>query len=325
MQPRTSEEVSQVNGSSTSGDSPPTVLDRNRQTAEVLYRSASLVVGDVHCPLFHRACGPVEHADGPVILLVRTGLFTKTTGRYTVVADPNHVLFFTRHEPYRITHPVPGGDTCTSLSLRTKDLLEIVGNYAPRDAERDDVAFPFVSALSSARAFLLHHTLLAELRRGRIAPLAVEDLVFDLVDDLVGQAYEVCRGRRSRRYADAPEVRRSLVEAAKLAIEERLQRPPSLGEIAEALGCSTFHLSRTFHRESGLPVRRYLDRSRLRTALERLAEGETDLTGLALDLGYADHSHFTNAFRREFGMPPSRFRQRATGAIVRKARKNLQA
>ena len=29
---------------------------------------------------------------------------------------------------------------------------------------------------------------------------------------------------------------------------------------------------------------------------------------MALRLGYADHSHFTNAFRAEWGLPPSAFR-----------------
>lgn len=115
------------------------------------------------------------------------------------------------------------------------------------------------------------------------------------------------------------------MEAAKLLIDEDVQDPPALGEVAGALGCSPFHLSRIFRRESGLPMRRYLDRSRLRLALERLADGEQDLTGLALDLGYADHSHFSNAFRREFGLSPSRFRRRAGGALLRAARKNLQA
>jgi AraC-like DNA-binding protein len=52
-----------------------------------------------------------------------------------------------------------------------------------------------------------------------------------------------------------------------------------------------------------------------------VAEGARDLTELALDLGYADHSHFTN-FRHDWGLPPSRFR-----ALVghRKPSKNLQA
>lgn len=304
---------------------PPTVLDRSRQRAAVLFRSAALAVGDVDCPLFHRTRGPEEHADGDVIVLVRTGLFTKTTGRTTIVADPNHVVFFTRHEPYRIAHPVAGGDTSTSLSLRPEDLLEIIRSYAPRDAERQDIAFPFSGAPSSTRTFLLHHTLLARLRRGALTALGVEDLVFELLDDLIARAYEAHRGFRPRAYADASERRQSLIEAAKVLIQEGLDRRPSLGAIAGALGCSSFHLSRTFHREAGLTMRRYLDRCRLRTALERLAEGATDLTGLALDLGYADHSHFTNAFRREFGFPPSLFRELATRAFIGKARKQLQA
>jgi len=314
-----------VTRSSTPAGSQSTVLDRGRQKADVLYRSPSLVVGDVHCPLFHRSCGPEEYSDGHVILLVRTGLFTTTTGRETLVADPNHVLFFTRHRPYRVSHPVAGGDRCTFLSLRTAELLEVVRSYMPAEAEREDTPFPLASGLSTSRTFLLHHTLLTKLRRGELAPLAVEDLVFDLVDDLFRGTYQLFRGRGLRRHPEARRRHRSLVEAAKLLIDENVQGPLALGDVAKALGCSPFHLSRIFHRESGLPMRRYLDRCRLRAALERLAEGEKDLTGLALDLGYADHSHFSNAFRREFGMPPSLFRRRAGGRILRAARKNLQA
>jgi len=249
----------------------------------------------------------------------------KTAGRDTVVADSNHVLFFTRHEPYRITHPVAGGDTCTFLSLRTGDLLEVVRSYAPADAEREDTPFPFTSGLTTSRTFLLHHTLLARLQRLEIAPLAVEDLVFDLVDELFGYAYELFRSRDRRGRPEARRRHRSLVEAAKLLIDQNVQNPPALGDMAQAVGSSPFHLSRIFRRESGLPMRRYLDRCRLRAALERLADGEKDLTSLALDLGYADHSHFSNAFRREFGMSPSLFRRRTGRTLLREARKNLQA
>lgn len=49
-------------------------------------------------------------------------------------------------------------------------------------------------------------------------------------------------------------------------------------------------------------------RLRARAAAECLARGAQDLTALALDWGYTDHSHFTNAFRREWGVPPSRVR-----------------
>ena len=320
-----------VTRSSTPAGSPSTSMDRLHFSlpepgkVDVIYRSACLTVRDVHCSLFHHSCGPEEYSNAHEIVLVRSGLFTKTTDGETLVADPNHVLFCTRHQPYHVTHPVAGGDTCTLLSLRPSDLLEVIRSYAPADAECEDAPFPFTWALSTPRTFLLQHALLSRLQRGEIAPLAAEDLVFELVDDLISRAYELFRDRGHRAPLEAGRRHRTLVEAAKLLIDQNVQSPPALGDVAEALGCSPYHLSRIFHRESGLPMRRYLDRCRLRTALERLAEGERDLTGLALDLGYADHSHFSNAFHREFGMTPSLFRRRAGSTLLRAARKNLQA
>lgn len=293
------------------------------ETPDVIYRSASLVLRDVHCARYHERRASEECADGHNVVLVRSGAFTKTTGRETVVANPNHVLFFNRHEPYHVTHPIAGGDVCTSITLRSSDLLDVIRAHAPADAEREDAPFAFTWALSTSRTFLLHHTLLAGLRHGHIARLAVEDLVFDLIHDLIGGGYELFQRRRHR--ARQERRRRDLVEAAKLVIERQLENPPALDRMAEDLGCSAFHLSRVFHQEAGLPMRRYLDRCRLRTAAERLADGEKNLTGLALDLGYADHSHFSNAFRREFGVSPSQFRVGAGRAAARAPHKNLQA
>jgi AraC-like DNA-binding protein len=108
--------------------------------------------------------------------------------------------------------------------------------------------------------------------------------------------------------ATAARRHRDLAEAAKLALNQRLQSPPSLGELGRAFACSPFHLSRTFSRTVGVSLRRYLGRLRVRAAADRLAAGAHDLTQLALELGFADHSHFTNAFRREWGVPPSAFR-----------------
>lgn len=90
--------------------------------------------------------------------------------------------------------------------------------------------------------------------------------------------------------------------------------------IARAVGYAPFHLARLFRRETGVPIHRYLVRLRLRLALERLAEDGRGLTSLALDLGFADHNHFTNAFRREFGTAPARLRPRVSTARLRQMR-----
>ena len=81
--------------------------------------------------------------------------------------------------------------------------------------------------------------------------------------------------------------------------------------------------TRLFTRLAGVSLVRYRNRLRLRRALDLLAEMPHDLTGVALAAGFGDHSHFTNAFRREFGVVPSRF-ERDPQALVELS-ENLQA
>ena len=56
----------------------------------------------------------------------------------------------------------------------------------------------------------------------------------------------------------------------------------------------------------------------------RLADGETSLTRLAGDLGFADHAHLARVVRREVGQAPSRLRlglARTAGAANTEVRK----
>lgn len=98
----------------------------------------------------------------------------------------------------------------------------------------------------------------------------------------------------------------------KAILAERFCERLTLGEVARAAGVSPYHLCRIFSHEVGMPIHRYLNRLRLRDALRRVAERPaglpSSLTEVALDLGYSSHSHFSDAFRREFGISPTDFR-----------------
>ena len=52
----------------------------------------------------------------------------------------------------------------------------------------------------------------------------------------------------------------------------------------------------------------YRTRMRVLAGLRRLSNPQSDLTEVAMDLGFADHSHFSNSFRRVLGVPPSAVR-----------------
>jgi AraC-like DNA-binding protein len=81
-----------------------------------------------------------------------------------------------------------------------------------------------------------------------------------------------------------------------------------VADVAACHGVSTRTLQRLFRAHVGVSPKWVLQRYRLHEAVERLAAGEaTDLTSLALDLGYFDQAHFGNDFRRYVGVPPTAY------------------
>ncbi len=290
-------------------------LSRNRgpepgaQCREVLFDSLGIAVVDFRCRIPAHAEGPEEPNLTHSIAFVRRGGFRRSWRRETLLADANYVLFFNASEPYRYSHPLAGGDDCTILTIEPSRALELVARIEPRHADRPEAPFRPSHALCSRRAAWLHFELLA-LLRNHAPRVALEDILAELAEESLRSAYAPAEPTAGKGSASAQRRRRDLADAVKLALSERLDSPPSLGELAASLGCSPFHLSRSFHDSVGLTLRRYLGRLRTSLAAARLLEDERELTSLALDLGYSDHSHFSNAFRKEWGTAPSRLRKR---------------
>ena len=81
---------------------------------------------------------------------------------------------------------------------------------------------------------------------------------------------------------------------------------PSIHDAASLFGFSVRTLQRELAVE-GLTYRRLVDKLRHLKALAVLRDGPTDLTDLALRLGYSDETAFSRAFRRWAGFPPSAY------------------
>lgn len=96
----------------------------------------------------------------------------------------------------------------------------------------------------------------------------------------------------------------SAVASAKQLLAETADREArlSLRELADAVSRSPFHLARSFRLQTGLSLHQYRQHLRIASALERLADGDTDLAGIAHDLGYCSQSHLGAVFRRDVGV-----------------------
>jgi AraC-like DNA-binding protein len=99
----------------------------------------------------------------------------------------------------------------------------------------------------------------------------------------------------------------ALVAKARKYLSTHLDERVGLYQIAAAIGASPAYLAQTFRVVEGVSLYRYALRMRLMRALELLPQYD-DLSGLALDAGFSNHSHFTTAFRQSFGYAPASVR-----------------
>jgi AraC family transcriptional regulator len=87
-------------------------------------------------------------------------------------------------------------------------------------------------------------------------------------------------------------------------LKERLVDPPSLEQIGRLVGCSPFHLSRTFSKETRMTIPQYVRKLRMERAAELLKTGKCNVTEAALEVGYSSLSHFSQAFCQTIGCCP---------------------
>ncbi|MBL8965365.1 MAG: AraC family transcriptional regulator [Spirochaetaceae bacterium] len=104
---------------------------------------------------------------------------------------------------------------------------------------------------------------------------------------------------------------------AVLFIEERLNEDIGFREVAaEAAYVSPWHFHRIFEAVLGLTVTEYIRERRLSVAALRLVETEARVIDIAMDARYDSQEAFTRAFKRRFGLPPGRYRERGVKASL---------
>ncbi len=257
---------------------------------------------------------------------MRHGAFGKHFGRRSVTADVNQAVFFSRGSTYRVSHPADCGDRGTTFAVSPRVLNDIIRELDSFIDDHPERPFPFVVGPCDSAVFWRHRELVQRLEAAEadpLEPLWADTTALQLIADVLEAAFARHGLPRKRRRNGTEADHADRVEAAKTYLASRLGERITLDEVARAVHTSPFHLVRVFGQRTGVPIHRYLTQLRLRASLERLADGASDLTALALELGFSSHSHFADAFRREFGRTASDVR-RDTRRTLREMSKNLE-
>lgn len=109
---------------------------------------------------------------------------------------------------------------------------------------------------------------------------------------------------------DASHIRDPRVSRAITIMEQSLDMPPTLVELAAQVGVSTRQLARCFAQALGESPMSCLRRLRIHYGRYLLEHSTRPISEIALDCGFTDGGHFTREFAREFSERPRDFRSR---------------
>ena len=265
-----------------------------------------------HTALFDHRCTQVApdkatefFVSAPCVVLVRHGAFRTCSALGAHLADAGTAVFRNALAGYEV-HDIPDAPhAATTLRISIAAFRDMLAPVDPANADKESPIFQRGAALPAPSARLLHTSIMQELsRRGRFDDLLLEESVLHLAGLMVHAAYEQ---PRPARHVVTPRAKECVTAAGEF-IARHAAGPITLKDIAAASGCSEWHLARSFAAVTGTTIHRHLTTIRLRMGLERVLGSPEGMTQIAAACGFADHSHFTSAFRREYGMPPSQAR-----------------
>jgi AraC-like DNA-binding protein len=146
----------------------------------------------------------------------------------------------------------------------------------------------------------------SELTEGRFASSSVMSRLSELLFVEAVRQYSATPGDQDAGWLkglDDPRVGRALA-----LIHRSISCPWSAEALAKEVSMSRSAFVERFTKLMGMPPIRYLTLWRLQTAKLHLRETQKTIAQLAHSIGYESEQAFSRAFKREFGLPPARWR-----------------
>ena len=276
---------------------------------EIAFSGPGFTLCRFHCPHSHRRWSRDNAIlDGHHVVFPRTFVTIAQAGRPPILADSNRAVFYNDGTVFR-RHRTSHFDDRSDIFLIDSDTVaEVIQRYDASVIDRPNAPFDRCAGAVDSSTLRRERLLFAHLG-GPTPP--VEELVHETV---LGIVESVVRSNwQPKKRPSTPSVttrrrNRDRVDAALSFVANHYLTHITLSDVARFAGCSVYHLCRVFQKTMGTPLYRYLYQLRLRAALDLILDGSEPLAQIAQIVGFAHQSHFTEAFRLEFGDTPAKTR-----------------
>ena len=129
------------------------------------------------------------------------------------------------------------------------------------------------------------------------------------LSELTGVASTMNRDFVERVHAVRTQKLSKEIEAACSYIERHLEDDLSIASLAAYAGYIEYYFSKKFKRELGMTPAEYIRKKRLAKAALLLRSTDLDAQQIASRLQFCSQSYFTDCFRKEFGVSPTKYRK----------------
>jgi AraC-like DNA-binding protein len=274
---------------------------------EVVFQSALVRIGAFRCDADHAAFPQSAPIVNHCVWFSRTPVVIQPQHEPSFVANANTATFYNRGELFGRRRVATRGDESDWFAVEESLARRIVDVCLPSLGAGRAGPFPWSHVAIDSATYFQQRALFERATSTSPADVfSIEEGVVHLVERAMRQASS---GNCRRQAPVVSAHHRMLARDVEVALSGEFDQPLSLTDLARRVGTSVYHLCRVFRAVTGSTMHQYRQRLRLRAALEAVTCGSATLTQVAVSLGFPSHSHFTKAFRIEFGILPSALRR----------------
>jgi len=252
-------------------------------------------VSDVLCTSGPRDRAFEEAHSGVSVAIVIAGSFEYRSSHGRHLMTPGSFMLGNPGECFECGHDHAAGDRCLSFHYKPEFFDRVLGGGGDFRSSR--------IAPIRASSELVARTILA-------LDSASSPSWEELAIDVAGAACRLSGNAVSEKKGLMGDIRAHVTDCVR-AIEREPSSASSLDAMASAAGMSSFQFLRAFRALTGVTPHQFILRTRLREAAASIVDTDTRVIDVALGAGFGDLSNFNHAFRAEFGVTPTAFRDRA--------------